>query len=147
MLDLVHPPATLPEPDRWRGVVVGQAVALRDGEPLVDFEGNPAEAPVPAAGTVRLSSADLGAPVALMFVDGDPRKPIIMGRVYGLGGATSPSERDERLVLSAEREITLRCGDASITLTRAGKVLIKGAYVSSRSTGVHRIKGGSVQIN
>ena len=41
----------------------------------------------------------------------------------------------------------LRCGKASITLTREGKVLIKGAYLSSRSSGVNRIKGGSVQIN
>ena len=53
----------------------------------------------------------------------------------------------ERLEFSAEREIVLRCGKASITLTREGKVLIKGAYLSSRSSGVNRIKGGSVQIN
>ncbi|MGV8750478.1 DUF6484 domain-containing protein, partial [Pseudomonas aeruginosa] len=53
----------------------------------------------------------------------------------------------ERLEFSAEREIVLRCGKASITLTRAGKVIIHGAYLSSRSTGVNRIKGGSVQIN
>ena len=40
-----------------------------------------------------------------------------------------------------------RSPEASITLTRAGKVLIQGSYVSSRSTGVNRIKGGSVQLN
>ena len=54
---------------------------------------------------------------------------------------------DQRLELRAEREIVLRCGKASITLTRAGKVIIQGAYLSSRSSGVNRIKGGSVQIN
>ena len=53
----------------------------------------------------------------------------------------------QQLVLSAEQEIVLRCGEASITLTRAGKVLIRGAYLLSRSSGVNRIKGGSVQIN
>jgi len=41
----------------------------------------------------------------------------------------------------------LRCGKASITLTREGKVLIHGSYISSRSTGVNRVKGGSVQLN
>jgi hypothetical protein len=41
----------------------------------------------------------------------------------------------------------LQCGKASITLTRAGKVLINGAYVSSRSSGVNRLKGGSIQLN
>ena len=44
-------------------------------------------------------------------------------------------------------EIELRCGKASLILTRAGKVLIRGAYLLSRSSGVNRIKGGSVQIN
>ena len=51
------------------------------------------------------------------------------------------------MVLSAQEEIVLRCGKASITLTKAGKVLIEGAYVLSRSSGVNRIRGGSVQLN
>ena len=38
-------------------------------------------------------------------------------------------------------------GIGRITLTKAGKVLIEGSYVLSRSTGVNRIKGGSVQLN
>jgi uncharacterized protein (DUF2345 family) len=54
---------------------------------------------------------------------------------------------DQRIVLSAEREITLQCGEASITLTRAGKVLIKGTYVLSRSSGYNKIKGAAVDIN
>jgi hypothetical protein len=41
----------------------------------------------------------------------------------------------------------LHCGKASITLTRAGKVIIRGEYVLARSSGVNRIVGGSVQIN
>ena len=53
----------------------------------------------------------------------------------------------ERLVFTAKKEIVLRCGKASITLTRAGKILIRGAYLLSRSSGVNRIKGGSVKIN
>jgi hypothetical protein len=48
------------------------------------------------------------------------------------------------LVLEAKEQIVLRCGKASITLTRAGKVLVQGAYLSSRSTGLNRIKGGAV---
>jgi hypothetical protein len=53
----------------------------------------------------------------------------------------------ERLEFTASREMVFRCGEASITLTRAGKVLIQGCYLLSRSSGVNRIKGGSVQIN
>ena len=54
---------------------------------------------------------------------------------------------EEVLQLTAEREIVLRCGKASITLTRAGKVLIRGEYIFSRSTGVNKMKGGSIQLN
>jgi hypothetical protein len=54
---------------------------------------------------------------------------------------------EERLTFTAAREIVLQCGRASIVLTRAGKVLVRGAYVSLRSSGMQRITGASVQIN
>ena len=53
----------------------------------------------------------------------------------------------EKLVFTAGREIVFRCGEASVTLTRAGKVLIQGAYVVSRSSGANCIKGATVAIN
>jgi len=49
-------------------------------------------------------------------------------------------------VFNAEEEIVLCYGKASITLTRAVKVLIRGAYLLNRSSGVNRIKGGSDQL-
>jgi hypothetical protein len=51
------------------------------------------------------------------------------------------------LTFDADEQIVLRCGKASITLTKAGKIIIRGAYLLNRSSGVNRIKGGSVQIN
>jgi uncharacterized protein (DUF2345 family) len=53
----------------------------------------------------------------------------------------------ERLIVTAKDRLVLRCGKASITLTKEGKVLVEGTYLSSRSSGVNRIKGGSVQLN
>ena len=53
----------------------------------------------------------------------------------------------ERVVFEAKKEIVLKCGESSITLTKAGKILIKGKYLLNRSSGVNRIMGGSVQIN
>jgi hypothetical protein len=53
----------------------------------------------------------------------------------------------KRITFDAQEEIVLQCGKASITLTRAGKVLVRGEYLLSRSSGVNSIKGGSVQIN
>ncbi len=53
----------------------------------------------------------------------------------------------EHLTVSAKEELVLRCGKASIVLTKSGKILIHGTYISNRSSGVMRIKGGSVQLN
>jgi hypothetical protein len=119
------------------------------GIPLVKLPGDPPDASVPARSAVALRSGDVGREAVLFFEEGDRRRPVILGLLQG----PSPKEMVEvrmdgkRLYLSADNEIVLRCGKASLTLTRAGKVLIRGAYLSSRSSGVHRIKGGSVQIN
>jgi hypothetical protein len=53
----------------------------------------------------------------------------------------------KRILIEGQEEITLSCGEASITLTKAGKILIRGTYLQSRSSGVNRILGGSVQVN
>jgi hypothetical protein len=52
-----------------------------------------------------------------------------------------------RVEIEAADEIVLRCGQASIVLRRNGRVVIRGTYVETRSRGVNRIKGGSVEIN
>ncbi|HEY6876702.1 MAG TPA: hypothetical protein VI299_01735 [Polyangiales bacterium] len=53
----------------------------------------------------------------------------------------------KRVVLDAQDEIVLRCGKASITLRRNGRIVIRGTHVETQSQGVNRIRGGSVQIN
>jgi hypothetical protein len=126
------------------------------------FSRDPTAQPVVARSTSVLGNHDVGRSMVLMFEGGDPNKPIILGVLQqavaaddrnalthpGSGPSPLHAEIDGRQVtLTADHEIVLRCGKASITLTRAGKVLIRGAYLLSRSSGVNRIKGGSVQIN
>ena len=139
-------------PRRLDGVVIGALVGFaKDGLPLVDFSGNPQDNPVLARTIVVLSREDVGREVALLFEGTDFSKPILIGPIVQPQQQTPRRvsvDRDrERLELTADREIVLRCGNASITLTRAGKVLIRGAYVSSHSSGVNKIKGGAVHIN
>lgn len=137
------------------GVVIGVLMGMdEDGTPLVVFPGNPVDGAVPARTLARLLPGDIGAEVALLFEGGAPGRPLVIGRLLRPDLPPEPRaapvqvvKDGQRLELTAEREITLRCGKASITLTRAGKVLINGAYVSSRSSGVNKIKGGSVQLN
>ena len=135
-------------PPRIDGIVIGRLGAFdAGGSPTIDYPGN-VPGLLSARSTVSLSPADCGREVALMFESGDPRKPIILGLIHHPVPAPLEARLDnERLVLSAEQEIELRCGKSSITLTKAGKIILRGEYVLSRSTGVNRIKGGSVQIN
>jgi hypothetical protein len=133
------------------GIVFGTLVAASEcGAPLVDFSGR-RSARLPAAkSVVAWGEKDVGRDVALMFEKGNPARPVIVGfpQPAGVGGPTIGASADgERLVLAAEREIVLCCGEASITLTRAGKIILRGTYLLSRSSGVNRIKGAAVQIN
>ncbi len=150
------------EAEAIKGVVLGRLVDWTPtGEPLVDFASNPSDSPLAAKTTVVIGKETLAREVCLLFESNNARKPIIIGVVQSLKlpeentqylpdqlSSGSVVECDgERIVFSAEKEIVLRCGDASITLTRGGKILLRGKYLLSRSSGVNRIKGGSVQIN
>jgi len=141
----------------WNAVATGELVAITDEgcTPLVVFPGQPGTAALRARSVVDLHGAHVGRQVVLMFEAADPARPVVMGVLRGGEGAplsAMPQQVDvetdgSRMVVSAKEQLVLRCGKASITLTKAGKVLIQGSYVSSRSTGVNRIKGGSVQLN
>jgi hypothetical protein len=143
------PPHIAPAVGRLRGF------DLLD-QPLVgDLAALPGEV-VPGRSTVALQRAQVGREVLVLFDGGDPRAPIVIGVLEPRplqDDALLPPPRSavlvdgERHLIEAEREIVLRCGEASITLTRAGKVLIKGSYVLSRSTGYNKIKGAAVDIN
>lgn len=149
------------------GVQVGKIVRVdMSGQVLVDFPGN-TKGPVLArfVNSVTLptlyQAASVGSDVLLVFENSDPALPIVIDTLHSLldeiTTATTMSIETEgpkditvdgkRVRFDAEEEIVLRCGKASITLTRAGKILIRGAYLLNRSSGVNRIKGGSVQIN
>ncbi len=165
LLDEIQGPVLEPVvPEKIEGIVVGSIAGLEGDVILVRLV--PSSAPVRARSMVAISSDHVGRQAALMFERGDPSRPMVMGLVETLGarpieGRAAPAEvpadapeeapreeeTEERIVLSAQKDIVLQCGKASITLTRAGKILIKGAYVLTRSTGVNRILGGTVQIN
>lgn len=167
------PPAIAP------GEIIIGVVAGVDpqGQPLVTFSESPSADALMAMSTVGITAAHIGRKVALLFANGDYRRPVIMGLIHNaqsalhdlilayagqasepqdLGSHESPDIRattdditvdGKRVVLEGKEEVVLRCGEASITLTKAGKILIRGNYLLNRSSGVNRIMGGSVQVN
>jgi hypothetical protein len=155
--------ASLPARGATEAPCVGRVVGVTpEGRTLVDFPGN-LQGPVAARSisTIPALSNDRGqcaGAVLLVFENGDRTLPIIVG-VLG-DGEPLTQERDpgvqrpqqavvdgEKVVIDASQEIVLRCGKGSITLTKDGKVVIKGTYVVSRSAGLNKIQGGAVKIN
>jgi hypothetical protein len=140
-------------------------------QPCVEYPGN-THGPLLARTTLRLDAGALAHAIAsqrgalLVFDGGDPLRPIVVGLIQSeeespfqallatpreSSAAPAPPREarldGERVVLEGKHEVVLRCGDASLTLRRDGKVVIRGAYVESHSQGVNRIKGGTVKIN
>ena len=143
--------ARAPRAKRGEGVAIAALIGLdSEGAPLVDLEGA-GSPPLTARSLVAVPASEVGRDVVVAFEGGDPKRAVILGFLAAPTAREAEPLRVEldgdRITLTAEREVVLRCGKASITLTRAGKVLIRGDYVLSRSSGVNRIKGGSVQIN
>lgn len=149
------------------GVRVGKIVGVEsDGSIFVDFPGNRG-VPVPARFTtsakvkIPANTDVVGREILLVFENDDPRRPIVLDTLYSfideISGSSPAQVEEEKkneilidgesMVFDAKKEIVLRCGKASITLTRAGKVIIRGEYISNHASGLNRIKGGSVQIN
>jgi hypothetical protein len=139
------------------GLVIGELLALSgDGiAPLVRVPRSTGSSVLPASTCVDLHGPHIGASVVLMFERGNPNRPIVLGVLRGrTGWATSDKpghvEVDadgERMVVSAREQLVLRCGKASVTLTKAGKVVLSGTYICSKSSGVNQISGGSVHLN
>jgi hypothetical protein len=144
---------------------VGRIVGIRDGQWLVDFPGNVDEPLLartivhPDAATMARAAA-ANADVLLLLEDDRPDLPIVIGLLspppevapQEESGARRGSSLEalvdgQRVVVEAQDEIVLRCGEASITLRRNGRIVVRGTYVETRSKGVNRIKGGMVQIN
>ena len=149
-----------------RGHRVGRVVAMNDACWLIDYPDNP-HPPLIARTTLRLDQgvaeriAVEQAEVLIVFEEERSDRPVVIGLVSDTPVRASQADEDERVatrnleatvdgqrvVVTAEEEIVLRCGEASVTLRRNGRVVVRGTYIETRSKGVNRIKGGSVQIN
>lgn len=136
-----------------------------DGAVSVEIPGlsgaRPARLAVALSRDELLAAREAGGAAVLVFENGDPALPIIVGLVQTMSqhapGVSNDSPNvpqvvaadvdGKRVRITAQDEIVLECGSASITLRRNGRVVVRGTYIESYSDGTNRIKGGQVRIN
>ncbi len=151
------------------GFIVGRIVALEpDGSLAVrsaDLPGAvPARLAVPATEAQIRAAIESSQEVLLACERGLCSLPIVVGFIQkpvtetpaALRADATPPERVQgveadvdgrRIRIVGQDEIVLQCGEASITLRRNGRVVVRGTYVETDSEGTNRIKGGQVRIN
>jgi hypothetical protein len=143
-----------PEGPPPSAIVLGVVCGFTDqGVPRVSVAGASAEG-VPATSLVPLDAQAVGCTVALAFAVGALQHPIVLGRVWQPPAVPAPTPPvmeavvdGQRVKIEAGQAVVMRCGDASLTLTADGQILLEGRYIYSHSTGTQHIKGAVVRIN
>jgi hypothetical protein len=158
-------------------VVIGYIKKVDQSGVYVDYPHNASGKHVLALATIPVEAKNVGREAALLFNGGDLNKPVIVGIIHcemldALENRSNTQESSEAWLdqprvaedeakensldlvidgkehcIEAQEEMTLKCGKASITLTKDGKILLRGTYISSRSSGTNRILGGSILLN
>lgn len=142
--------------ERIDGVVIGVFLGFGEAGPLVVFPGNPEETALAARSLAALPAEAVGSEVALLFENGDPRRPLIVGRIVDPARkAPEPAAPPEphplrdggTVTVSAGERLELRCGKSSIIMEKDGHLTIRGTHVVSHARASNRIRGGSVNLN
>ncbi len=147
-------------------IVIGTVTKIApNGQPVVEYVVDGVVRNLQAITTQALTNSHISRQVAMMFVNASIEQPIIMGLIrnsldtaietFELGAEVDGSSDEggelnvdgKKVVIEGKEEVVLKCGSSSITLTKSGKILLRGKYLVSRSSGVNRILGGSVQVN
>lgn len=145
-------------------LLLGTLVDLDEqGQPCVRVVYKGASQHLVATPAVRVTRESLGRQAVVMFAGGSIQAPMLLGFVHSPldmaleefsdepeSQPSGPMEAEvdgQKTVIEGKQQIVLRCGAASITLTEAGKIILRGEHLVSRSSGVNRILGASIQMN
>ncbi len=140
---------------------VGEIVGItKDGKVAVDYPGNKLGFLNARLIKGAIDSQAENTVVLLVFEGGNPAEPIIIGCLGDMVDLDSQEEPvvslnrpqealldGKKVTLNATEEIVLSCGKSSITLTKDGKVVVKGKRVISRASESNKIKGSSISLN
>lgn len=132
---------------RTEGVAIGLLMGFADGKPVVVYPQNPTGTPARAESLARLSAADIGRKIALLFLEGDLARPLVAGSILDDAETPRPAAPGASHLIEAAERIELRCGHASIILEKDGHITIRGGDLVSHASGINAIRGGSVELN
>lgn len=144
------------------GIVTGTLVGRDEqGRPLVACSATAARTSIPVRSAVVLEPDHVGREVVMICQSQEPPQLVVIGVLQPVGqefalsppvSAAAPPRVEmevdgQRREIVAERELVFRCGKSSVTLSRDGKITIRGEEIVSRANGANRIQGGSIQLN
>lgn len=128
----------------------------------VDYDDNPYGIPLVAICAASVTMADVGRDVVLAFAQGDPGQPILLGllrrnliknqtepgaSVHAVELIRETGNETPHVHLEAAEAVTLKCGQASLTLNRDGRVIVRGTNVATYADGTLRLRGAVVELN
>jgi hypothetical protein len=129
------------------GVVSGEVVRrTANGELFIDYVRN-SLGPLPARTLVE--DVDAGMKVLLAFDEGDPTRPIILGVIFDRARTKSRMLhlKAARIVLEAQDELVMHCGQGAFEARKDGKVQVRGRDIVSRAERSNKVRGATVLIN
>lgn len=158
-------------------LILGTLTSIDDkGQPVVSFQLDRDYSNVTALATTPITAQHIGRQVGLLFAQNSDKTPVVVGMIHNplhsildnieivdsaqdqtifepkpiteeVLGNNDVVVDGSRVIIEGKDEVVLKCGEASITLNKSGKISIRGKYLLNRSSGVNRIMGGSVQVN
>ncbi|WP_111642382.1 hypothetical protein [Marinimicrobium alkaliphilum] len=151
----------VPEGELLIGTITG---ITEEGSPQLRFMLDGAWRTVAAVPMISMTPKHVGRQGVAMMANGEIKALVLVGLVHSpldtvlqqavtLDGMSEPEAEPyadvdgQSRIIEGKEQVVLRCGDASITLTKAGKIILRGKHLVSRSSGVNRILGGSIQMN
>jgi uncharacterized membrane protein len=138
---LAHPPST----DGGRLATIVRLA--KDGAVWITADGRERQAQVVmhVPRTMLRTALRRKLPVVIAEIVGADH-PVITG-VLSDAAPLQATVDGRQVEITGEREVVLRCGKASITLTRAGQIVLRGEFITSQANGPQVIRGKTVDIN
>ncbi len=134
-------------------ILLGRIIKIDDSGIFVAFDGIETR----TASICPLGKDDVGKTCAIQFIQGDLSRPLVMGLIHSPMSVKSAVETDtgdmlvtrrgKQVVIQADDELVLQCGESCIVMTAEGTVYIRALYIDSHAQATQRLRGGSVQVN